>query len=123
MPVRTKRIYEEPVPEDGTRVLVDRLWPRGVSKADARLDAWMKEVAPSEGLRTWFDHDPDRWSGFRRGYRAELDDRPGRVATLLEYARNGTLTLLYGAADEEHNNAVVLRGYLRDRLADARPPG
>jgi len=116
MSVHTKRVYDDPDPEDGTRVLVDRLWPRGVSKEEARLDDWMKDVAPSDELREWFDHDPDRWDEFRDRYRSELADRPERVRELLEYARTGTLTLLYAAADEEHNNAVVLADYLADRL-------
>ncbi|MFB6084857.1 DUF488 domain-containing protein [Haloarcula rubripromontorii] len=116
MPVRTKRIYEDPDPEDGTRVLVDRLWPRGVSKEEAQLDDWMQEVAPSDDLREWFDHDSDRWDEFSERYRDELDDRAEQVDRLLESARSGTLTLLYAAADEEHNNAVVLADYLDERL-------
>jgi len=116
MPVRTKRIYEDPDPEDGTRVLVDRLWPRGVSKEEAQLDDWMQEVAPSDDLREWFDHDPDRWDEFSERYRDELDDRPEQIDRLLESARSGTLTLLYAAVDEEHNNAVVLADYLDERL-------
>jgi len=116
MPVRTKRIYEDPDPEDGTRVLVDRLWPRGVSKEEAQLDGWMQEVAPSDDLREWFDHDPDRWDEFSERYRDELDDRSELVDRLLECAQSGTLTLLYAAADEEHNNAVVLADYLTHRL-------
>lgn len=112
MPVRTKRIYEAPEPEDGTRILVDRLWPRGVSKEEAQLEDWMKDIAPSDELREWFDHDPDRWDEFRERYRDELDDRPERVQDLLEYARSGTLTLLYAATDKEHNNADVLADYL-----------
>lgn len=117
--IRTKRIYEDPEPEDGTRVLVDRLWPRGVSKEDARLDDWLQSVAPSDELREWFDHDPDRWTEFRRRYRAELEDKEDAVDQLLSYARSGTLTLLYAAADREHNNAVALRDYLEERLADS----
>jgi len=116
MSVRTKRIYEGSDPGDGTRVLVDRLWPRGISKEEAQLDDWMKEVAPSDDLREWFDHDPDRWNEFRELYRNELDDRPERIRELLEYAQSGTLTLLYAAADEEYNNAVVLADYLAERL-------
>lgn len=116
MPIHTKRVYEDPDPEDGTRVLVDRLWPRGVSKEGAHLDDWMKDIAPNDDLREWFDHDTDRWSEFRERYGSELDDRPERVEELLGYARTGTLTLLYAATDEEHNNAVVLADYLSDRL-------
>lgn len=111
--VRTKRIYDEPAPADGHRVLVDRLWPRGVSKDDAALDEWAKELAPSDELRDWFDHDADRWGGFQRGYREELDGKRERVAsTILD--RPGTVTLLYAASDTEHNNAVVLREYAEE---------
>jgi uncharacterized protein YeaO (DUF488 family) len=116
MPVHTKRVYEDPNPEDGTRVLVDRLWPRGVSKEEAHLDDWIKAIAPSDDLREWFDHDPNRWNEFANRYRSELDDRPEQVQELLEYARSGTFTLLYAATDEKHNNAVVLANYLADRL-------
>lgn len=119
--VRTKRAYDDPAPEDGTRVLVDRLWPRGVSKEEARLDDWLREVAPSDDLREWFDHDPERWPAFRRRYRAELDGNEA-VETLLSHAREGTLTLVYAASDREHNNAVVLRDYLEERL-DERDEG
>lgn len=111
MPIQTKRIYEEPDPEDGTRVLVDRLWPRGVSKEDAALDRWAKDVAPSDELRNWFDHDPERWDEFTERYRDELTDRDV-VDELRELADDGTLTLLYAATDREHNNAVVLQDVL-----------
>lgn len=117
MTIRTKRIYEDPDPADGTRVLVDRLWPRGVSKEEAQLDAWLKSVAPSDELREWFDHDPDRWDEFRDRYRAELDETHEPVERLLEYASTGPLTLLYATTDREHNNAVVLREYLEDQLS------
>jgi len=120
MPVRTKRIYVAPEPEDGTRILVDRLWPRGVSKEEAQLEDWVKDIAPSDELREWFDHEPDRWDEFRERYRDELDDRPEQVQDLLEYARSGTLTLLYAATDEEHNNAVVLADYLVECIDDGR---
>jgi uncharacterized protein YeaO (DUF488 family) len=88
MSVRTKRIYDDLDPEDGTRVLVDRLWPRGVSKEEAHLDDWMKDIAPSDELREWFDHEPVRWNEFRKRYRSELDDRPDQVDRLLESARS-----------------------------------
>lgn len=114
--IQTKRIYGEPDPDDGYRVLVDRLWPRGVSKSDAALDDWMQAVAPSDELRQWFDHDPERWSAFRRGYRAELDSKTEQIEELCSRARPGTLTLLYAASDREHNNAVLLRDYLEGRL-------
>lgn len=105
--IAIKRIYEPPSPADGRRVLVDRLWPRGVSKAKAQLDAWMKEVAPSPELRRWFDHRPERWPEFRQRYIDELKSNPG-VDTLREMASAGPVTLLYAARDTAHNEAVVL---------------
>ncbi|MEJ0066261.1 MAG: DUF488 domain-containing protein [Caulobacteraceae bacterium] len=102
-----KRIYEPPSPTDGRRILVDRLWPRGVSKAKARLDAWMKGVAPSDELRRWFDHQPERWPEFRRRYIDELTSNPSFDA-LRDLAAAGPVTLLYGARDTAHNEAVVL---------------
>lgn len=110
--IRLKRIYAPAAPEDGTRVLVDRLWPRGIRKADAAIDRWDKEVAPSPALRTWFAHDPARWEEFRRRYGAELAERPAEVSELLALARAGPVTLLYGARDLEHNHALVLRDLL-----------
>jgi uncharacterized protein YeaO (DUF488 family) len=107
--VRIKRAYEAPSAADGTRVLVDRLWPRGLKKADARLSQWMKEIAPSTELRKWFGHDPQRWAEFRRRYRAELSGKRELVGQLREVARRGPLTLVYSAHDEAHNQAVVLR--------------
>lgn len=117
--IQCKRVYDEPSPDDGTRVLVDRLWPRGVSKEEAELDAWMKEVAPSDELRTWFDHDPEKWEAFRRRYREELSENEDAVASLHEAATKGTLTLVYSAKDREHNNAVVLRDYLKRLSSNA----
>ena len=110
--VRLKRAYEPPAGDDGTRVLVDRLWPRGVSKASAVIDEWAKELAPSTDLRKWFGHDPARWQEFRRLYTAELDAHRDDVERLRELARQGTLTLVYAARDEAHNDAVVLREIL-----------
>lgn len=112
MDIRCKRAYEDPRESDGTRVLVDRVWPRGVSKGDLEIDRWMKGVAPSTELRKWFGHDPDRWKAFRERYFAELDERPDAVAELRDLADDGRVTLVYGAKDEEHNNAVALREYL-----------
>ncbi len=109
--VRTKRIYDPPESDDGLRVLVDRLWPRGVSKAEARLDLWQKDVAPSTALRKWFDHRPDRWAEFERRYRLELQDASA-VRDLVVLAQKGPVTLLYGARDREHNEAVVLAAYI-----------
>ncbi|HWF98735.1 MAG TPA: DUF488 domain-containing protein [Steroidobacteraceae bacterium] len=104
-----KRAYEPPSPRDGTRVLVDRLWPRGVKKADAGISQWMKEIAPSTELRKWFGHDPARWDEFRRRYKAELTKKRELVGRLRELAQEGPLTLVYSAHDEAHNQAVVLR--------------
>ena len=110
--VRLKRAYDPAAPDDGVRVLVDRLWPRGVRKEDAAIDHWMKDVAPSTALRQWFGHDPARWTEFRHRYAAELRDHAAAIDTLRDLARKGTLTLVFGARDEEHNDAVVLRDVL-----------
>lgn len=114
--IRLKRVYEEPAESDGTRVLVDRLWPRGIRKADAALAHWFREVAPSDGLRRWFGHEPSRWEAFRRRYAEELKAaeaaKDAELAELRRLAGAGRLTLLYGAHDEAHNQAVVLRDLL-----------
>ncbi len=110
--VKLKRAYEPPSPEDGTRILVDRLWPRGLSKQKAALDCWMKDIAPSTELRKWFGHDPARWDEFQRRYFAELDAQPEAWQPILRAAHRGNVTLLYGARDVEHNNAVALKEYL-----------
>jgi uncharacterized protein YeaO (DUF488 family) len=107
--VRLKRAYEPPEKSDGTRILVDRLWPRGVSKEEAELDQWIKEIAPSAELRTWFGHDPRRWDEFQSRYRAELAEHSDMVKDLRARAREGTITLVYSARDEVHNDAIVLR--------------
>lgn len=110
--IRLKRIYDPPEPGDGARILVDRLWPRGISKERAALTAWFKDVAPSTALRRWFGHEPSRWPAFREKYRAELEHRPEALAALRELAGRGPLTLLFAARDEAHNEAVVLRDVL-----------
>ena len=111
--IQCKRVYDEASPEDGARVLVDRLWPRGVSKDEAMLDAWLREIAPSDELRTWFGHDPDKWDEFCRRYHSELDEKGEFVDALREKeAEAGPLTLVYAAKDREHNNAVALKNYL-----------
>lgn len=115
--IRIKRVYDRPAETDGCRVLVDRLWPRGMKRAALRLDTWLKEVAPSSELRRWFNHEPARWPEFQRRYRLELEAHPESWAPLLEQARRGTVTLLYSAHDAEHNNAVVLRDFLDSKLA------
>lgn len=111
--IKLKRAYEEPKPQDGRRVLVDRVWPRGVSKDQVDLDEWMKEIAPSDDLRRWFGHDPERWEEFRERYFDELDAKPELVNQLREWADGRALTLVYGAGDTEHNNAVALKRYLQ----------
>ena len=114
--VRAKRVYEAIQRSDGPRFLVERLWPRGVKKEKLKLDAWLKDVAPSDGLRRWFGHDPAKWDEFQRRYRAELDENPNAWKQLLEVAGQGSVTLLYSARDTEHNNAIVLKDYLAERL-------
>lgn len=113
MAVRSKRVYDPPARSDGYRVLIDRLWPRGISKERARLDEWARELAPSTELRRWFGHDPTRFEEFRRRYEAELAAQPEKVDELRSRARKGTLTLVYAARDTEHNDAVVLAEVLR----------
>lgn len=113
--VRLKRAYEPPAPADSTRILIDRLWPRGVTKAAAALDQWTRELAPSTELRKWFGHDPARWREFRRRYAAELRERPEELRALRDRARRGPITLVFAAHDEAHNDAVVLRDILLGR--------
>ncbi|WP_049621334.1 DUF488 domain-containing protein [Frateuria defendens] len=112
MGLEIKRAYEPASPEDGYRVLVDRLWPRGLKKETAAIDQWAKELAPSRALRQWFGHDPARWDGFRHRYAGELDQAAEHWRPLLAKATRHRVTLLYGARDEEHNNAVALKAYL-----------
>ncbi|WP_224982188.1 DUF488 domain-containing protein [Geomonas agri] len=112
--IRLKRIYDEPSAQDGVRVLVDRLWPRGISKDKAHLDRWEKELAPSDELRHWFGHDPEKWQQFRQRYRHELAGQGALLQELVALAAGKTLTLLYAAKDEEHNNAVVLKELMED---------
>lgn len=113
MPIRTKRIYEDNAKADGYRVLVDRLWPRGMRKEDAGVDLWLKSAAPSTELRKWFDHDPAKWVEFRKRYQAELDDRDEPLAPIREKLDAGhTVTLLYASRDQEHNHALVLADIL-----------
>lgn len=111
--IRIKRVYEAPEGSDGKRILVDRLWPRGLKKEDAALDGWDKDVAPSPALRKWFGHDPDRWTEFQRRYEAELKHDPQAAKALLEQYGKKRFTLLYAAHDEEHNHALVLARFLK----------
>lgn len=110
--MKIKRVYEEPAKSDGKRILVDRLWPRGLTKEKAAVDMWLKEIAPSTDLRKWFGHDPAKWTEFQKSYVKELDANPEPVNTIKGLAKKGTVTLVYGARDEEHNDAVVLLDYL-----------
>ncbi len=110
--IHIKRAYEAPSPDDGTRILVDRLWPRGLKKSDAAISRWMKEIAPSTPLRKWFGHDPNRWEEFRRRYSAELAQKTQLMSDLRSAARKGPVTLIYSARDPQHNQAVVLRDAL-----------
>jgi uncharacterized protein YeaO (DUF488 family) len=113
--IKLKRAYEPPAPDDGTRILIDRLWPRGVKKADAAIDEWMKEIAPSTGLRKWFGHDPSRWQEFRRRYQSEIRQHPDQFDRLRMLAQHGRITLVFSAHDEAHNDAVVLKDLLIGR--------
>ncbi len=119
--LKIKRVYDDPAPADGLRVLVDRLWPRGLTKQKARVDEWLKDIAPSDALRKWFAHDPARWADFRRRYQRELDANPPALNHLRELDRKNTaMTLLFSARDVEYNNAVVLMEVLQSEPADIR---
>ncbi len=118
--IRVKRIYAPVAKSDGKRVLIDRLWPRGVSKQEAAVDEWLRELAPSTKLRQWFGHDPAKWNEFRRRYARELEGNQDAIAQLERAAARRTVTLVYGAKDEEHNNAVALKLYLEDRRHQVR---
>lgn len=116
MNLGTKRIYDPPAAEDGWRVLVDRMWPRGVSKEKARLNAWVRELAPSAELRRWYDHDPAKWPEFQRRYARELSDRKGALDALRQRARQGRVTLLFAAKSAEHCNAAALQRILQGKV-------
>jgi uncharacterized protein YeaO (DUF488 family) len=115
--IRVKRIYAPPEPSDGTRILVDRLWPRGMARDAARIDAWIKDVAPSDALRRWYSHDPKKWSGFRARYLAELTQNKASAELQNIVREAATITLLFAAKDTAHNNAVVLREFLEGGAA------
>lgn len=112
MNINIKRVYESPDKKDGTRILVDRLWPRGLTKEKAKVDLWLKDIAPSAELRKWFGHDPEKWMEFKKRYQAELNENAASVSQLKEQIKKGTVTLVYGAKDEEHNDAFFLKEYL-----------
>lgn len=118
--IKLKRAYEPASRGDGTRFLVERLWPRGVKKDDLPLNAWLKNVAPSTKLRQWFGHDPEKWSEFQRRYRAELDRNAEALEPILKAAQRGQITLVYSSHDQEHNNAVVLKAYVEGHLATSK---
>lgn len=109
MGIRIKRVYDEPIHEDGKRILVDRLWPRGLTKQEAQVDLWLKDIAPSTELRKWFDHDPSKWAEFKKRYLSELKKNNRAVQTLKCELKKGRVTLVYGAKDKEHNDAVVIQ--------------
>jgi uncharacterized protein YeaO (DUF488 family) len=114
--IKIKRVYEKPAKEDGWRVLVDRLWPRGMKREAAKIDVWMKEIAPSDGLRKWFGHEPKKWPEFQKRYRGELEEEKDAVTELKEMEKkHGTVTLLFGAKDQEHNQAVALVDVLKGK--------
>ena len=115
MKVQIKRVYDEPSAADGTRILIDRVWPRGLSKAKAHVDPWLKDIAPSTPLRQWFGHDPGKWEEFKKRYEDELNHNSEAVAQLRAHLAQGTVTLVYGAKDQEHNDAVVLQEYFEER--------
>ncbi len=112
MHIKLKRAYEEPDKTDGIRILVDRLWPRGLTKEKAAIDLWLKKIAPSTELRKWFAHDPDKWTGFCERYRKELTQHSDELKQIHSKAKEGTVSLIYGARDQEHNEAVVLKDLL-----------
>jgi uncharacterized protein YeaO (DUF488 family) len=113
--IKLKRAYEDPSRADGARILVERLWPRGLSKERAALDLWLKDVAPSPALRKWFAHDPAKWEQFQDRYRRELEGKDDDVQLLKQKGKHGTVTLVYAARDEEHNSALVLKQFLEGR--------
>jgi uncharacterized protein YeaO (DUF488 family) len=114
--IKLKRVYDDQKLSDGPRFLVERLWPRGIRKADLTIDGWLKDIGPSDGLRRWFGHDPKKWELFRKRYFAELDSNPEVLETLLKAARRGPVTLIYSSHDTTHNNAVALKDYLEMKL-------
>ena len=114
MKTKIKRVYDKPAKEDGFRILADRLWPRGLTKEKASVDLWLKEIAPSTELRKWFGHDPEKWNEFKKKYVAELKKNKETVSILKEKIKEGTVTILYGARDEEHNEALVILDFLNE---------
>lgn len=122
MTIQLKRAYDKPEKSDGFRVLIDRVWPRGVKKEDLQLDEWLKDLAPSTELRQWFQHDPEKWEEFRTRYFRELDAHPEEIRRLQEQSRPGPLTIVFGSREQRFNNAMALKEYLEGRRSAARPP-
>ena len=118
--IKLKRAYEKPARDDGERILVERLWPRGMTKLEAKIDLWLKDIAPSTELRRWFGHDPEKWQEFRRLYQKELEGKDDLIKLLKRKAKTGTITLIYAARDEEHNGALVLKAFLQGRRSPRR---
>src|SRR5690348_16456592 len=114
--IQLKRVYDSPKPNDGSRFLIERLWPRGVKKASLRIEAWLKDAGPSHELRKWFSHDPEKWDEFRRRYFSELDHNREAWMPILKATHHGTVTLLFSSHDMEHNNAVALKQYLESQI-------
>jgi uncharacterized protein YeaO (DUF488 family) len=114
--MKIKRVYESPAKDDGTRILIDRLWPRGLTKEKAAIDLWLKDIAPSTELRKWFGHDPKKWNAFQKRYRQELEENKETVALLKSQLKKGPVSLVYGAKDELHNDAVVLKEWLQQHF-------
>jgi len=112
MNIQIKRVYEKPDASDGFRILVDRLWPRGLTKEKAAADLWLKDIAPSTELRKWFNHDPEKWKEFQKKYQKELKENKEAVSVLKEHLKQGPVTLLYGAKDQKHNEAEVLKNFI-----------
>ncbi|CUI15755.1 uroporphyrin-III methyltransferase [Candidatus Protochlamydia naegleriophila] len=116
MKIQLKRVYDPATKDDGMRILVERLWPRGIKKEDLDLDLWLKEIAPSTELRQWFSHDSAKWQEFEKKYKAELDHTPEAVAQIFNQLKHSTITLLYSSKDTEHNSALYLQHYLEDKI-------
>ena len=114
--IKIKRVYDRSSQDDGKRILIDRLWPRGLKKGDARIDEWLKEIAPSNELRKWFNHDPNKWSEFKKRFFTELLGKRDMVEGIISTARKGTVTLLFGSKEERFNNAVALKEYVDSRM-------
>ncbi len=114
--INIKRVYDQPSQSDGKRILIDRLWPRGLKKEDAHIDEWLKEIAPSKELRKWFNHDPNKWGEFRKRFFTELLRKENMVTGIVDLARKGTVTLLFGSKEERFNNAVALKEYIDARM-------